>query len=317
MKSRQNLFIISPLLILLVLTVSARAQQAETSVSMKPVGPEAFAVMSRFFDYDRSMPLDARTVARQETPEYLREKIVFRSTGDKRVPGYLAIPKNGKAPFPVALLLHGIGSSKESWWQDDSFQTGGLLTKQLIASGIAVLTLDAEYHGERLAYNDFESPTVFTFEKGWMMRARDMIVQTAVDHRRALDYLATRNDIDLTRAGMIGYSMGGMLTIQLTALDPRIKASVASVSPILKEPGSALAVYNFAPYFKDTPFLLLGGKTDTMNYTVEEAQRLVDLVPGASKEISFYESGHKLPPEWTNRASEWMKKELSKNSSAK
>lgn len=317
MKSRQNLFIISSLLILLVLAVSAPAQQAETSVSMKPVGEEAFAVMSRFFDYDRSMPLDARTVARQETPEYLREKIVFRSTGDKRVPGYLAIPKNGKAPFPVALLLHGIGSSKESWWQDDSFQTGGLLTKNLLASGIAVLTLDAEYHGERLAYNDFESPTVFTFEKGWMMRARDMIVQTAIDHRRALDYLATRGDIDIARTGMIGYSMGGMIALQLTALDPRIKASVASVSPILKEPGSALAVYNFAPYFKNTPFLLLAGKTDTMNYTVEEAQKLVELVPGSSKEISFYESGHKLPLEWTNRASEWMKKELEKNFSVK
>lgn len=298
--------------------VSAAAQETAKTVSMQPISAESFAVMREFFEYDRQIPLEARTVARQETPAYVREKIVFRSARDARVPGYLAIPKNGKAPYPVAILLHGIGSSKDSWWQDDSFQSGGLLTKNLLAAGIAVLTLDAEYHGERIAENDFESPSVFTLQKGWMMRARDMIVQTAIDHRRAIDYLASRDDIDGDRIGTIGYSMGGMTTVHLSAIEPRIKASAAIVPPIRGVAQTALALHNFATHSADAAsFLLLAGKTDTMNYSEAEAKAFFETVKAKDKDFVVYDAGHQLPAEWTNRASNWMKEKLAKNSAEK
>lgn len=194
------------------LNINVAIAQVDSNSAMKPVGEEAFSVMQQFFDYDKGMPLQINIVNRQDEAGYVREKIIFNEADDSRVPAYLAIPKNGKAPYPCVCTLHGIGASKEDWWKDSSFLSGGLLTKQLLAAGFAVFSLDAEYHGERMSQNDFESPEVFTFHKGWFLRARDMIVQTAVEHRRAIDYLATRSDIDTSRIGIIGYSMGGMIT---------------------------------------------------------------------------------------------------------
>lgn len=291
--------------ILLLLPATLMAQQ-DNAFTMQPIQQEAFEVMKQFFNYDRGIPLEARIVARLDTPEYVREKIVFGGPRDSRVPGYLAIPKNGVAPYPCVLLLHGIGSSKESWWDDTGFSSGGQLTKQLLSSGIAVLALDAEYHGERLANNDFESAEVFTFQKGWLMRTRDMMVQSVIEHRRAMDYLAARPEIDSTQLGMIGYSMGGMMAFNLTAVDPRIKVAVACVTPILKEPYSAMAVHNFAPFIASQPFLMLMGNTDTRNYTTETAQQLHASINSKTKELVFYDSGHILPSEWTLKATAWI-----------
>ncbi len=280
--------------------------QESDSIAINPIKSKAFKVMAQFFDYDKSIPLEARIVNKDEETNYSREKIVFQGPGNSRVPGYLAIPKEGNGPYQCVLLLHGVGDSKESWWKENSFNSGGLLTKQLIDSGFAVLSLDAEYHGERMLNNDYESADVFIFQKGWIMRARDMIVQTVIEYRRAMDYLATREEIDATGFGAIGYSMGGMMVFNLSAVDSRINVSVASVTPVLKEPFSALAVYNFAPFVDKSSFLMLMGESDSRNYTKNDGQRLYDLIKSRDKEIKWFDSGHKLPDEWTNRASGWM-----------
>lgn len=308
--NKRLLLIIFLLIHTILLFCTPSKAQNDSTFTMAPIGSEAFEVMRHFFNYDRDIPLEVRIVDRLDESEYVREKIVFRGIRNSRVPAYLAIPKSSASPYPCVMLLHGIGSSKESWWEDNSFQSGGQLTKQLLASGFAVLSLDAEYHGERLANNDYESSMVFTFEKGWFLRTRDMVVQSVIENRRAIDYLATRVEIDTARIGMIGYSMGGMMTFNLAAVDPRIKASVACVTPILKDQYSAMAVHYFAPYVMSQPFLMLMGNTDQRNYTKEEAQQLHDFIRSDSKDLVFYESGHKLPTEWTKRATEWMEKYL-------
>ncbi|MEZ4588996.1 MAG: alpha/beta fold hydrolase [Gemmatimonadales bacterium] len=298
------------LLAILLASPAVMWAQGDSTPALAPIGTEAFEVMREFFEYDRSVPLAARTIERLEEEAYVREKIVFRGAGDSRVPGYLAIPAKGVGPYPCVLLLHGIGSDKDAWWQDESFSSGGRLTKELVAAGFAVLALDAEYHGERLQNNDFESPIVFTFEHGWIRRARDMIVQSTVDYRRAIDYLGTRADIDTSRVGAIGYSMGGMMVFGLSAVDPRIRASVASVTPILKEAHSAIAVHNFAPFIRRPALLMLMGETDQRNYSPDDARRVHGLVASGAKELVFYESGHQLPSEWTSRAAAWMARHL-------
>lgn len=309
METLRSRITLLQLLIFIFISISVKAQRDSVFV-MKPIHSEAFEVMNHFFSYDKDIPLEARIVDRLDEPKYVREKIVFRGTRNSRVPGYLAIPKYADGPYPCVLLLHGISSSKESWWEDDSFTYGGQLTKQLLDLGFAVLTLDAEYHGERLNNNDFESPDVFIFQKGWFLRARDMIVKSVIEYRRAIDYLFTRDDINTSKIGMIGYSMGGMMTFSMSAVDSRIKASVACVTPILKEQNSAMAVHNFAPYIIKQPFLMLMGKEDTRNYTMDEAQQIHDLITNNTKELIFYDSGHKLPYDWINKATEWMKKYL-------
>ncbi|NAY90453.1 alpha/beta fold hydrolase [Muricauda sp. JGD-17] len=286
------------------------ASQESDSIIMSPIKSEAFKVMNHFFDYDKSIPLGARTVEKNEDINYIREKIVFEGIANSRVPGYLGIPKKGNGPYKCVLVLHGVGDSKESWWKENSFNSGRLLTERLIDSGFAVLSLDAEYHGERMLNNDYESADVFIFQKGWVMRARDMIVQTVIEYRRAMDYLATREEIDSTGFGAIGYSMGGMMVFNLSAVDSRLNTAVASVTPVLKEPFSALAVYNFAPFVKTSSFLMLMGESDNRNYSKTDGQKLYDLLKSKNKEIKWFDSGHKLPDEWTTSAATWISKYL-------
>lgn len=277
--------------------------QTVTNSDMKPVGPDAFEVMRQFFEYDQSIPLEARVVGKLEKPGYIREKIVFRNTTEGQVPGYLAIPKNKTGPYPCVLLIHGLTSSKESWWEENNPM--GKLTQDLLSSGHAVLSLDAEYHGERLINNNFESP-LSILEKGWFVRSRDMMIQSVTEYRRAMDYLGTRAEIDTSRIGIIGYSMGGIMTFILSATDTRVRTAVSCVSPIITVPYLPTAVHNMAPYIKNKPFLMLMGSNDERNYTRETAGQLHTLIGSDVKDLVFFESGHMLPQEWTNQATKWI-----------
>jgi hypothetical protein len=61
------------------------------------------------------------------------------------------------------------------------------------------MALDAQYHGDRAVYNDFVDPGEMVFRLGWTMRYANVLAQTVVDYRRAIDYLETRDDIGASR----------------------------------------------------------------------------------------------------------------------
>jgi dienelactone hydrolase len=281
--------------------------QNDSPYIMKPISAEAFEVMRDFFNYDKTIPLDARIVESQDNPEYVREKVVFRGVRDSRVPGYLAIPKNGTQPYPCVLLLHGAGGSKASWW-DPKIVGPYKLIKQLLLSGFAVMSLDAQYHGERILNNDFETTNSF-IQRGWWYRIRDMLIQSTIKYRRGIDYLSTRSEIDINKIGVLGYSLGSMMTFQLTGVEPRIRVSVACVTPTSKRQYSASTPHYFAQGIDSRPFLMLMGRKDSY-YTIDEAQQLFELVDSPTKELVFYDSGHILPDDFATKAVEWFLQHL-------
>lgn len=272
---------------------------------------EAYEAILQFYQYDKEMPLDARVVGKDETPAYVREKVVFNGIRDSRVPGYLGLPKTGTGPYPVILLIDGVTGSKSRWWEDDSWPRGGLATKQLLSAGFAVLAIDAQYHGERIAANDYESPGSMVGRQ-WYNRTREMILQTTVEHRRAIDYLATRPEIDVERVGVLGHSMGGIIIFALNASEPRVRASVACVTPLNIWGPKELAVispFNFARGVGKRPFLMLMGESDEF-YSASEAAVLLEMIEGGPKELTFYESGHRLPEQYVAKAHQWFERHL-------
>ncbi|MCP4726889.1 MAG: alpha/beta fold hydrolase, partial [bacterium] len=188
---------------------------------------EAFQVLREFYEYDREIPLDARIVMSQELKSCIREKIVFTSIRNERVPGYLAIPKTGEKPYPVVIACHGGYGSKDNFW--DAINRHNFL-EPMLSAGYAVLILDAVYHGDRISGNDYDDLHKILNE-GLKYTFSDLIIHTAIDHRRAIDYLSTRSDIDIERIGVFGHSMGGIMTFLLTAMDDRIKVAVPCVGP--------------------------------------------------------------------------------------
>jgi len=52
--------------------------------------------------------------------------------------------------------------------------------------------------------------------------------------------------------------------------------------------------------------LILAAKNDDFNCTVEEAEQLYNLIIGDNKELVFFDSRHKLPPEHAPVAVDWF-----------
>ena len=300
----------------LAVVLSTSVSKAEQQ--FVPIGPNGFGVLAELFAYERDVPLDARVVERQEHESYTREKIVFTGGNDQRVPGYFAFPTStpgSSKAHPVVLLFHGLGHEKESWWQaDEPFCNGLLLTERLLASGYSVLMLDAFHSGERMGANDFEHPGVYLEKRGQVHRAANGWIQTVKDYRRALDYLATRSEVDTSRVGAVGYSMGAVHSFILTAVDERLKVTVAAAPPTLALNGWVSKFYattpeQYAPYIESTPLLMLIGRQDEM-YSEQNSQQLFDLLASTNKNAVWYESGHSLPAEWTTEAADWIEKHL-------
>jgi dienelactone hydrolase len=206
----------------------------------------------------------------------------------------------------VVLLLHGLTADK-SHWLENEFTHGGEVTRGLLESGYAVMALDAQYHGDRAIYNDFIDPGEMVFQRNWGVRYSNLLIQTIVDYRRAIDYLETRNDIDSSRVGVVGYSMGGHMVFMLGAVEPRIKAAVACVVPAT--PGLPIAAATFARSMDGAPLLMMMARKDQF-YSVEQAQQLFDAVPGTDKTIRFFDSGHSLPQEYVTQVVEWIDETL-------
>ncbi len=278
-------------------------------------------MLSQFFEYDREVPLDARSYDREQCETFIREKIVFYNTRDHRVPGYLAVPTDLPPPYPAVFLLHGLGASNEDWWNGSSDEER--FAGVLLSSGYAVFALDVPYHGERTHNSDYESAWSLIAVSGRVNQYREMLVQSVLEHRRAIDYLTTRSEIDVAHIGVFGCSIGGLVTYILSAIDLRIKAAVAAAAcpmsdfyidylgwgDTAKERLAPVAPRNHAPAIKHAAFLMLNGKQDQYG-TVEEIRSLHGLVGAPSKELVFFDSGHRLPSEYVPKAVDWFRRHL-------
>ncbi len=277
-----------------------------TSTLAEDMHPQTYSLLKSIYAYDQTYPLNARVVGQVAHDNVVFEKIVFDSFHDGKVPGLLAIPSQGQAPFPTVLLLHGVTGNKTQWLDDD-FTHGGEVSAGLLEQGYAVLALDAQYHGDRAVYNDYLDAGEMVFQRGWGVRYANMLTQSVVDYRRAIDYLSTRNDIDSSRIGLLGYSMGGHMAFILGAVEDRIRATVACVVPHMAQ--MPMAPTAFARDMGADPLLMMMANKDRF-YTTEQAQALFDAVPGDSKSIRFFDSGHSLPREYATQATQWLTNNL-------
>lgn len=287
----------SPCVCLLAMAVTAPA----AGQTPPPIGDQAFATLAEFFVYEPGG--GARLIERVDTAGGIRERIVFDWDG-RSVPAFLSIPNGAAGRLPAVVLVDGLAGTKSRWWQADGWPRGLSLTRALMDAGFVVIALDAPFHGERIAEGGFEDPWSMRQRTG---RMRDMLTRTAIEQRRAIDYLATRAEVDTTRIAILGLSMGGVVSHIVAAVDPRVKAVVAGVTP-LTWITPALHVANFAPRIRQ-PILLLMGRTDSY-YTPEAAARHLALIASETKELAMYDVGHRLPSEYVGRAVGFLVREL-------
>lgn len=299
--SLQYLFFILSLCVLS--TVPGQAQKSEAEFNDLVYG---------FFDYDKANSLNLSISTSEETPKYLKQKIVFDGIKNSRVPGYIATPKESGGPFPCVLLLHsGIGS-KDVWWAENSFEKGKLLVDQLIATGYAVLMLDAQYDGERSHENDYQ-PSIALLGSQRNHAYKEQMRQTTIEYRIAMDYLASRGDIDMKRIGAFGTSVGANIILMLTTVDTRLKAVVVCSTimqhPTFKTTRSAFDPIYCTPSNEEASILIQVGKKDDFS-PAEKVDQVYKRLQNDSNKLIFYEFGHSPSEAYIPDAIAWFEKYL-------
>jgi dipeptidyl aminopeptidase/acylaminoacyl peptidase len=110
------------------------------------------------------------------------------------------VPSKNRA---AVLLLHGAGGDRSSLLPE---------ARLLVARGFGVLTIDLPGHGESGG------------SINWARGERESVAA-------AVEWLSRKDDIDASRLGAYGFSLGGYILAQVAAREPRLRACVFAGTP--------------------------------------------------------------------------------------
>ena len=173
----------------------------------------ARADVMEFYKYDKTRPLHPQVRELSRNAEFVQYHVVYDSVNGEHVPALLNLPLNAKAPYPCVIAQHGYSGNKK-----DNL----IFSLKLARLGYAMFAIDAQYHGERKR----QGKDIFSLN---IIEDVKAIIQTVIDLRRALDYLETRPEIDSSRIGYVGISMGGVLGSIFSGVDERVKCPILIV----------------------------------------------------------------------------------------
>ena len=183
---------------------------------------ELYALLGDLPDRDR--PIGASLISREVREDYVLEKLILDLNGVEPVPAYLIHPPEGSGPFPTILYNHAHGGAyeigKEELLQGRAALQEPPYAEALAEMGYAALCIDTWVFGERRGRSESE---VF---KAMLWQGQVMWGMMVYDSLRAIDYLASRSDVDADRLGTVGISMGSTMAWWVAALDARIKVCV-------------------------------------------------------------------------------------------
>ena len=280
-----------------VTAAAGRVARVTGATASKMLATPEWAKLQSAYDYDASAPN-----VKEETfykADALMIKLSFTGPGGKPVAGTFMRPK-ADGTYPCALLPHGLTNNKEI--------AISMFGHALLAKGIAILALDAPEHGKG------QSPN----KSYW----NEQIITVAVheggrNYRRALDYLATRPDIDMEHIGLLGYSLGSITGSILGAVDERIGAFAFCVGgdpflPIahaqpndnIRQAELQVCPSLYIGHISNKPIIMFNGLTDVV--IVPPAAKLLQAAAPQPKEVVWYSGGHDVPTAIRTRAVDWL-----------
>jgi dienelactone hydrolase len=207
---------------------------------------------------------NAEVVERTERDGLVQEKVYFNTTPDIRVPAYVLMPAAAKRPLPAIVALHDHGGFY-LWGKEKlvaikpehavltefrkRYYAETAIADTLARQGYIVIVIDMFYWGERRMLLDDdpvdwrERPVTMPAERVAAFNQRasqsEQLVGRSIfaagftwpgvmfwDDIRTIDYLVSRPEVDSSRVGCVGLSVGGLRACHLAALDERVKAAV-------------------------------------------------------------------------------------------
>ena len=181
-----------------------------TSIVLFQAAPEEFEVLRAGVfapAVEAFAPLAPEVTPHPSTFDYQIEEVAFPGGADGvELAGTLTLPP-GDGPHPTIVLMSGSGAQDrdESLKPLTTLKPFAEIADALTSAGVGVLRYDDRGVGG--STGDYDGSTVS---------------ELASDGGAAIDYLATRADIDASRIGVLGHSEGGLYASMLGATDPRI-----------------------------------------------------------------------------------------------
>jgi dienelactone hydrolase len=291
----------------------------------------------------RPSPLKVRTLSVDEKDGYRIEKFAFNNGVDSEVPGYIAIPNKRQGRLPAILTMHGHGSSKENMF---GYQpTSQDVAEVLVRRGYVVISIDNYFNGERkgtgpagaletMTRGSDQEMSLFKLNL-WL--GRTLWGMMLRDEQIALDYLESRPEVDASRIGAQGMSMGSTRAWWLAAIDDRVKAIVAVAcftryeDLIAIRALSAHGIYYFVPgilkHFDSEgvmalvaprPFLALTGDRDAGSPPagMQTLERILNRFyamygkPESFRSVVYPETGHVYNDDMKTKMIEWFARHL-------
>jgi dienelactone hydrolase len=250
---------------------------------VKPVEDNIFTIYKNQFLYDKTA-LDSKIEKTDNSYEdWTIEKITFNSAyGKERVIGYLFLPKNSSPPFQTLIFFPGMNAT----WEPSLIEGTGIkwLIDYLLKSGRAVMC--PIYKG---TFDRIDEQDTVNLEG---RQSYEWITKWTKDFSRSIDYLETRSDIDSSRIGYYGFSLGGFMGGIIPAVEDRLKVNILIVGGLRGDGG----MVNFVSRIK-IPTLMLNGKYD---YTFPFDNNVKPFyaflgTPEKDKRLISYETDHYVP----------------------
>lgn len=188
-------------------------------------------------------PLDAQVRDVRQLDGYRRESLVFTTRPGLRATGYFLIPDGCGTRRPAVLCTPGHGrgvdtlvgiaadGSQRGLNNPDEYANDYALG--CVARGYPTLALESVGFGERrdpdIQARSADASSCSRDSMAALMLGETLAGWRVWDAMRGLDYLQTRADcVDPAQLAVMGISGGGLVSLFLAALDPRIAVAVVS-----------------------------------------------------------------------------------------
>jgi len=268
---------------------------------------------------------------------YTLERLVLDLNGIEPVPALLLIPDKRRSPAPGLLYIHWHGGmyglGKEQLLLGVDAQPA--YAPVCVEKGMVTLAIDSWCFGERKNEDDGKSGEEDAF-KLMLWKGQVLFGMMMYDELRALDYLASRSEVDPQRLGALGMSMGATKAWWLAALDPRVRLCLDVCcltdyeelirTQALREHGIYYYVPSLLKHFQTAdinelivprPHLSVNGRLDPLTPALGVEKIRDHLLPLYRKygrepdcHVELFDSAHVELPEMRKLILEWMDRYL-------
>jgi len=260
---------------------------ATTVPVYKPVVAAAMPGLLAHYRYDR-IPANARGRTVVDTADWIRERLWIDGAKGDSVLVYMYLPRNAEPPYQTAVHIPSSAAFGQSAVPALVEEAASGLIKAGRAIVAPVLTGMIERQG---APRSRPAPNSVEF--------RDLMVWNATEMRLAMDYAASRPDIDSTRFAYLAVSFGAGSRLAFAAVDPRFRAVVllgAGIDERIQPTLPEAANFNFAPHIR-APKLVINGRQDDEHPWQNRGKPLWDLLREPKELLLVEGAGHLVPAE--------------------